>query len=138
MKTFQDRSSIGRPAGLTLIEISLVIALLLGLAAFLFIGLGAFRRGADKARCKAQLASVQKVIRAQANFYSLAEGAVFATMSAFGPGRAMENAPLCPAGGTYTWLGIIPSLGSAYGACNFIHPDAVTTHVLSAVDTSLW
>jgi hypothetical protein len=123
---------------MTLIEVSLVIALLIGLIYFSFVGLADYRRGADKARCKMQLAAVQKVVRSQANFYNLAVGAMFATSNAFGAGMAMEKPPVCPAGGAYAWSGIIPAIDAAYGSCDFIDTDAVTTHILTVLDTRAW
>jgi competence protein ComGC len=138
MNAVAFRTTLRRPAGVTLIEVSLVIALLLGIVVLLFIGVGSLRKGSDKAKCKMQLASVQKVVRAQANFKDLAPGVTFATTEAFGAGMAMENAPSCPAGGAYTWLGAIPSIGNAYGACDFADTDGTTTHLLSAVDTKAW
>ena len=138
MKTSINRSSRLRPAGMTLIEISLVIALLLGLIAVVFLGIGSYRKGSDKAKCKMQLAAAQKAVRSQANFQNLDSGATFATTDAFGAGKALENEPTCPSGGTYTWVGTIPAIGTAYGACDFTDPDGVTTHVLGAADTKDW
>src|SRR6187399_1249213 len=138
MKILKAPSTRLRPAGMTLIEISLVIALLLGLIAVVFLGIGSYRKGSDKAKCKMQLAAAQKAVRAQANFQSLDIGATFATTDAFGPGRALENEPTCPSGGTYTWVGSIPAIGTAYGACDFTDPDGVTTHVLASTDTRDW
>ena len=123
---------------MTLIEISLVIALLLGLIAVVFLGIGSYRKGSDKAKCKMQLAAAQKAVRSQANFQNLDQAATFATTDAFGPGKALENEPTCPSGGTYTWVGVIPAIGIAYGACDFTDPDGVTTHVLVAADTRDW
>jgi hypothetical protein len=77
-------------------------------------------------------------VRSQANFQNLNLGATFATTDAFGAGKALENEPVCPAVGTYPWIGAIPNVGAAYGACNFTDPDAVTTHVLAAIDTKDW
>src|SRR6187402_3020301 len=116
-----------RPSGMTLIEISLVIALLLGLIAVVFLGIGSYRKGSDKAKCKMQLAAAQKAVRSQANFQNLDTGSVFATTDAFGAGKALENEPTCPSGGAYTWTGTIPNIGVAYGACDFTDPDGVTT-----------
>jgi type II secretory pathway pseudopilin PulG len=138
MKTLNYRSRRLRPAGMTLIEISLVIALLLGLIAVVFLGIGSYRKGSDKAKCKMQLAAAQKAVRSQANFQNLDIGATFATTDAFGAGKALENEPTCPSGGTYTWTGTIPAIGSAYGSCDFTDPDGVTTHVLAATDTKDW
>jgi type II secretory pathway pseudopilin PulG len=138
MKLSINRSRRLRPAGMTLIEISLVIALLLGLIAVVFLGIGSYRKGSDKAKCKMQLAAAQKAVRSQANFQNLDINATFATTDAFGAGKALENEPTCPSGGTYTWTGAIPAIGAAFGACDFTDPDGVTTHVLAATDTRDW
>lgn len=123
---------------MTLIEISLVIALLLGLIAVVFLGIGSYRKGSDRAKCRMQLAAAQKAVRSQANFQNLNIGDTFAVADAFGPGKALETAPVCPSGGTYTWTGDIPAIGSSYGSCDFTDPDLVTTHVLAATDTKDW
>src|SRR6478672_2181453 len=116
MNTVNFRSRRFHAAGMTLIEISLVIALLLGLIAVVFLGIGSYRKGADKAKCKMQLASVQKAVRSQANFQNLNIADPFvATTDAFGPGKALENEPVCPSGTAYTWTGTIPAIGVPYG-----------------------
>lgn len=108
MKSNLIASRRANVSGMTLIEISLVIALMLGLISVVFLGIGSYRKGSDKARCKMQLAAVQKAVRAQSNFLGLSIGAAFASTDAFGAGKALENAPVCPTGGTYTWLAAIP------------------------------
>src|SRR6187549_435174 len=138
MKTPTYRSRRFHAAGMTLIEISLVIALLLGLIAVVFLGIGSYRKGSDKAKCKMQLAAAQKAVRSQANFQNLDIGAVFTEAQAFGPGMALENAPTCPSGGEYTWTGTIPLLGVPYGTCDFEDTDGVTTHELAAADIKDW
>jgi prepilin-type N-terminal cleavage/methylation domain-containing protein len=54
--------------GLTLIELSVVVALLLGLIAILFYGIASFKANSDKARCKMKIAQIQKGLRAFGNF----------------------------------------------------------------------
>lgn len=125
-------------AGMTLIEISLVIALLLGLIAVVFLGLGSYRKGADKARCKMQLAAVQKAVRSQANMQNLSVGASLASDDVFGAGKFLEVEPTCPSGGAYTWLDTLPAAGTPYGNCDYTDADGVTTHVLDASETSEW
>ncbi len=125
-------------AGMTLIEISLVIALLLGLISVVFMGIGSYRKGADKAKCKMQLAQVQKAVRAATNFQNLNIGAAFTTTQAFGPGLALESEPQCPSNGLYTWTGTIPVVSTPYGNCDYTDADGVTTHVLAAADTRDW
>lgn len=126
-------------SGMTLIEISLVIALLLGLIAVVFMGLGSYRQGADRAKCKMQLSAVQKAVRSGANMQNLAINAALPNGSAvFGAGLLMENAPVCPSGGAYTWVDIVPPIGTPYGNCSFAGSGATSTHVLAATDTLDW
>lgn len=106
-------------SGMTLIEISLVIALLLGLIAVVFLGIGSYRQGADKAKCKMQLAAVQKAVRAGANFQSLDIGGALVDTDVFGAGLMMNAEPVCPSGGTYTWLAVVPAIGTPYGTCGY-------------------
>lgn len=126
-------------SGMTLIEISLVIALLLGLIAVVFLGIGSYRKGADKAKCKMQLAAVQKAVRSQSNMQNLNIGtALVADDTVFGAGKFMENKPECPSGGEYTWAAVVPASGTPYGNCDFAGDGATTTHVLAAADTKDW
>ena len=125
-------------AGFTLIEISLVIALLLGLITVVFMGLGSYRKGADKAKCKMQLAAVQKAVRSQVNMQNLVIGSALPTTTVFGTGKIMETTPVCPSGGTYTFTGTVPALGTPYGNCGYTDADGVTTHVLATTETADW
>ena len=132
MKSNRVTSKLSKSSGMTLIEISLVIALMLGLISVVFLGIGSYRKGADKARCKMQLAAVQKAVRAQSNFQNLSIGAAFTSAEAFGAGKALENTPICPTGGTYTWAATIPALNTPFGNCDYVDSDGVTTHTLVA------
>jgi hypothetical protein len=123
-------------SGMTLIEISLVIALLLGLIAVVFLGIGSYRAGADKAKCKMQLAAVQKAVRSGANFQNLEIGGALVDTSVFGPGLMMESEPSCPSAGVYTWGTEVPAIGTPYGNCDYAVTG--TTHVLGAGDTNDW
>jgi len=126
-------------SGMTLIEISLVIALLLGLIAVVFLGIGSYRQGADKAKCKMQLAAVQKAVRSGANMQNLSVAdALVDTTQVFGAGLLMNSAPVCPSGGTYTWLAVVPAISTPYGNCSFAGSGPASTHVLVAADTVDW
>ena len=122
-------------AGFTLIEISLVIALLLGLITVVFMGLGSYRKGADKAKCKMQLAAVQKAVRSQANMQNMTIGFALLPAAVFGPGLIMETEPLCPSGGAYAWLGAVPAMGDTYGNCDYV---TGTSHILTAPEIADW
>lgn len=124
-------------SGFTLIEISLVIALLLGLIAVAFLGLGSYRKGSDKAKCKMQLAAVQKAVRSAANMRNMNIGDALASADVFGAGKILENEPTCPAGGTITWEANLPLLGTPYGNCAYDDGNG-TVHVLAAADTTDW
>ena len=137
--TLKARRSALR-SGMTLIEISLVIALLLGLIAVVFLGVGSYRQGADKAKCKMQLASVQKAVRSAANMQNLITGTgAMLEADVFGAGLLLETEPVCPSGGAYTWLAIVPAVGTPYGNCDFTGAGtATTTHVLTVAETADW
>ena len=115
-------------SGMTLIEISLVIALLLGLIAVVFLGIGSYRKGADTAKCKMQLAAVQKAVRSQANMLNMNTGDALVEADVFGAGKFMEITPECPGGGAYTWDATLPVTGDSYGVCS------LTDHALTGIE----
>jgi len=63
-----------RIRGLTLIEVTLVVTTLLGLIAVLFIGVGSYKEGANRAICVQQVATMQKAIRAYCNMHQIEPG----------------------------------------------------------------
>ena len=118
-------------AGLTLIEVTLVIAVLLGLISVLFIGVAAYKKGSDRAKCILNISTVQKACRSYANMYEkniadtlAADGADFV-----GAGLFIESAPACPAGGAYTYGTAVPASGTALMTCSLATSD---THVPSS------
>lgn len=121
-------------SGFTLIEISLVIALLLGLIAVVFLGLGSYREGADKAKCKMQLAAVQKAVRSHANLNNMKITDPLAEADVFGTNLVMAVKPACPAGGTYTFATEIPAIGTPYGDCTGTTPSHTLTGDASIAD----
>lgn len=92
--------------GFTLIEITLVLGLTLGLAAALIFGLSAFNNGADRAKCLLNIANVQKAVRSLQNLNEMRPGdrsaRVLTAANLWGSRDAFLSArPLCPrAGGT--------------------------------------
>ena len=91
--------------GFTLIEISLVIALILGLITVAFLGVGAYRKGSNKAKCKMQMAQIQKAVRSFQNMSDLRPLDPFPlTVVMYDPTNGIvPYAPVCPEpGGTYT------------------------------------
>ncbi len=109
-----------RQAGLTLIEITVVIAVLLGLIAVLFIGVQSYREATNKSRCIMQLSSIQKAVRSYANLNNLTEGAAITMADIVGPetGKLLATEPVCPkSGANYTVTGTVPAPGVVYASC---------------------
>ncbi len=106
-------------AGLTLIEITVVIAVLLGLIAVLFIGVQNYREATNKSRCIMQISAVQKAVRSHQNLNDVATAGTLTQTDLVGTtGKLIATAPVCPSGGTYTWLGTVPAVGTAYLTCS--------------------
>ena len=108
-----------KEAGMTLIEVTLVIAVLLGLISILFIGVNAYKRGTDRAKCVLNVSTVQKAVRSYQNLYELEEGDGLTEATLVGPGNMFEVAPECPTtGNAYTWGTTVPVTGIQYCICD--------------------
>lgn len=112
-----------KTAGLTLIEVTLVIAVLLGLISVLFIGVAAYKKGSDRAKCVLNISTVQKAARSYQNMYELAIGGTLATTDICGSGKMIESTPVCPSAGTYTFGTTVPAAGTAYLTCSLSATD---------------
>lgn len=117
-------NNIKKQAGLTLIEVTLVIAVLLGLISVLFIGVSAYREGSNRANCILNISNVQKAVRSYQNLYELVgptedeEGDALAQTLIIGTGLMLEQTPTCPSNGTYTFGDEVPAIGEAYLTCS--------------------
>lgn len=88
-----------------------------------------------KAKCKMQIALVQKTVRVRANLDNLDIGADLKSADLF---RMDLDEPKCPCGGTYTWKNRVPRIGMPYGNCDFAGKGESSTHVLGVDDTQDW
>lgn len=116
--------------GMTLVEVTLVVAVLLGMILVLFVGVSAYKQGANRAICIQNIASVQKALRSYSNLYTLAPGDTVSNLkdAIIGPDKFIEAEPNCRSGGTYTYGGdVIPVAGTAYLGCS------ISDHVPSSV-----
>jgi prepilin-type N-terminal cleavage/methylation domain-containing protein len=120
-----------RQRGTTLIELSVVIAVLLLLVGVLFIGITAWKNGANTAACIINLSSIQKAARGYSNMNGLAIAAALpvATLTSAG---FWQTVPTCPAGGTYTSIAAVPAQGAAYMTCS------ISGHGPSATNLANW
>jgi type II secretory pathway pseudopilin PulG len=113
LKTNNEQS---RQCGTTLIELSVVIAVLLLLVAVLFIGASAWKSGANTAACIMNLASIQKAARGYASMNGLNIGTALtaATLTSAG---FWSTLPSCPTSTAYTGMATVPSVGVQYAVC---------------------
>jgi type II secretory pathway pseudopilin PulG len=112
-----------RKAGMTLLELTVVILVLLSLISILFIGARAWKKGSDRAASILTIRNVQQAVRSFSNMNGHNPGDTVATLQTdiFGPGQFIENDPTAgshPAGAgvSYT-IGaptIIPIVGALY------------------------
>lgn len=105
-----------RQRGTTLIELSIVIAVLLLLVGVLFIGVTAWKTSANTAACIINLASIQKAARGYQNMNALATAAPLPVTTLTGAGFWM-TLPTCPTGVAYAFSTTVPASGVAYATC---------------------
>ncbi len=112
-----------RKSGMTLLELTVVILVLLSLISILFIGARAWKKGSDRAGCILNIRNFQQAVRSYANMNNINPGgtapAAFSSVI-IGAGKFMENAPTCPGGGTYTGTAstTIPAVGTVALTCS--------------------
>lgn len=109
-------------SGFTLIEITVVVAVLLGLITVVFIGVVAYKKGSNRAQCIQNISTSQKAVRSFANLRGLNPGDSVDNLQdlLYGEGRFLPILPECPSDGEYTFLeNQIPEVGQPYLACDF-------------------
>ena len=124
--------------GMTLIEITVVILVLLTLIAVLFIGANIYKKGADRAACILNLRNIQQAVRADQNLKGESAGGdsndgtntgvAFSTYMV-GAGSYFETTPDCPSTGTIYALTATkyPIIGALAATCPNIA--TLTDHV---------
>ena len=136
-----------RHRGLTMLELTVVIATLLALVSILFFGSRAWLRGSDRAGCILTIRNVQVAARSYQNIYGYNYGgrpyaengtqdiAAHLYSKGYIEGKLYQQtrgAAKCSAGGTYTcrFPDIFPREGELYMVCSLSGSDAhvPTTH----------
>jgi len=134
MKTASPRRRMDRP-GLTLLELSVVLAVLLAMTTVLMIGARAWSRGSDRAACVMNIRNVQMSVRSYQNLYGFSAG----TMPRAEAGSQsiadhlltkgyidnsihdmLKGKTTCPGGGTYELPheDVFPAHGDLYTSCS--------------------
>lgn len=104
--------------GITLIETSIVISVILGLVSVIMVGGQAWKNGTDRATCLLNIRNAQLAGRSYQNMMARTEGQPFDTTTIIGEGRALPTLPACPAGGTYSFVDSFPPEGTLFMTCS--------------------
>ena len=86
-----NTQTMKRKSGMTLLELTVVILVLLSLISILFIGARAWKKGSDRAANILNIRNVQQAVRAHANVRGLLEGAALASTEIVGTGKYLEQ-----------------------------------------------
>jgi prepilin-type N-terminal cleavage/methylation domain-containing protein len=113
-------------SGMTLLELTVVILVLLSLISILFVGARAWKKGSDRAGCILNIRNVQQAVRGHANMHNQNANDGLLSSVIYGVTTESSNAattvylktPVCPAGGTYTPESTVPATGVLYITCS--------------------
>lgn len=120
------RTRTAHTSGMTLLELTVVILVLLSLISILFIGANAWKKGSDRAGCIMNIRNCQQALRGYSNIYGITAGdnipgGITRADAIIGPGGFLDNLPECPSGATYTGLELttMPAPGQLLMVCGF-------------------
>lgn len=118
----------------TLIETTLVVSILLGLITVVFIGVGSYREGVNRAQCIKNVANAQQALRSFCNIYEIEAGESHPDMreKLIGSGKMIPVTPHCPSYGFYSIVtdtegGVIPGPGIQFMECSIADHKPSTT-----------
>ena len=115
-----------RKKGMTLLELTVVILVLLALIAILFVGARAWKRGADRSANILNIRNIQQAVRGHANMFNLDFDDSLASsliVSSDGSSGYMKEPEAPGTLDAYTYLGTVPAIGTLYSSNNAL--DAV-------------
>lgn len=113
-----------RKSGMTLLELTVVILVLLSLISILFIGARAWKRGSDRAGCILNLRNIQQAVRGEQNMKNMSYGqATLVAGNIIGANGYITVVPTCPDNNlpyTIAAPGTYPAVDTLYARCNQI------------------
>ena len=132
-------SNLKRKSGMTLLELTVVILVLLSLISILFIGARAWKKGSDRAANILNIRNAQQAVRGHANVRGIADGGACIETTIYGlaldgvGGYLRKPTPPNTDIATYTGGTVVPIAGVLWlvagyvgtGAADFA-PDAAT------------
>lgn len=129
------------PKGVTIIELTVVITMILTLSSSLFFSASYYKESADKANCIIQIEGMQKAMRSYQNLNALSTGASIAKSDLVGVGKAIPKELFCPdSGGAYIFPTEIPDTGSVFATCADFDSTVVSdsSHAHNAINITVW
>ena len=101
-------------SGMTLLELTVVILVLLSLISILFIGARAWKKGSDRAANILNLRNVQQAVRGHENMRGLDAGDDLDSAAIVGSGGYLKM-PVSPQSTiVYSFLAVVPATGTLY------------------------
>lgn len=113
-------------AGISILEIIVIVLVLFSLVSIFFIGARAWKSGTDRAGCITQIHDVQLGVRAYAKVNSFSPGTTVNGLQdmILSSGKYVGKYPSCPSRGNYTFGGdMIPAIGTLYMKCDLAVAD---------------
>ena len=135
MKTTRN---LKRTAGMTLLELTVVILVLLSLISILFIGARAWKKGSDRAANILNIRNVQQAVRAHANVRALALGATLADTDIVGSGKYLNSVTAPNTDITYTYGATVPAIGTLYLIAAYTDATATSDYAPASTSYSEW
>jgi type II secretory pathway pseudopilin PulG len=126
-----------RKAGMTLLELTVVILVLLSLISILFIGARAWKKGSDRAANILNIRNVQQAVRAHANVRGLLEGATLASSDIVGSGKYLNSVTAPNSDISYAYGSAVPAIGTLYLTATYASGTS-TDYAPTAGSTSEW
>ena len=133
-----NTQSMKSKSGMTLLELTVVILVLLSLISILFIGARAWKKGSDRAANVLNIRNVQQAVRAHANVRGLAEAAPLASTDIVGPGKYLAAVTEPNSDITYTYGAAIPAIGTLYLIATYTDAAATADYAPTAGSTNEW
>jgi len=101
-------------SGMTLLELTVVILVLLSLISILFIGARAWKKGSDRAANILNIRNVQQAVRAHANVRALNIADTLPSSEIVGSGKYLNSVTAPNTDITYTYGAAVPAIGTLY------------------------
>lgn len=147
MKLTNTQNMKASKSGMTLLELTVVILVLLSLISILFIGARAWKKGSDRAASILQIRNCQQAVRSFANMNAknigdaIVPGSAAAAGDIFGPDQFIENSPVVdldhPAGAGEAWV-FGPDTGTAIPDIGVLYVTAGAEYAPDPTTVSDW